>query len=101
MGRRSFLAASCVVLVLAAAGCGGGSDGGHSYPSAAEHNFMASCTGQSNGTESGCRCVLERLEAAMPYSEFKRVDTEVATGFGLSGAEKRKVVDAISACRHA
>jgi hypothetical protein len=77
-------------------GCGGGS---HSYPSAAVDTFMASCIAQPNATESGCRCVLDQLEKTMPYSEFKRVDTEIVAGIGLSGDEQRKLADALANCR--
>ena len=85
-----------VAIVVFVAGCGGGS---HKYPSDAVATFMGSCTAQRGATESTCRCVLDQLEKTMPYSQFKRVDVEFRTGFGLSADERRKLVDAIGACR--
>jgi len=72
-----------VALVMIVAGCGGGS---------------RKCTAQRGATESRCRCVLDQLEKTMPYSDFKRVDVEFRTRFGLSADERRKLVDAIAAC---
>ncbi|TMM28556.1 MAG: hypothetical protein E6F93_11410 [Actinobacteria bacterium] len=84
-----------VALVMIVAGCGGGS---RKYPSDAVATFMESCTAQRGATESRCRCVLDQLEKTMPYSDFKRVDVEFRTRFGLSADERRKLVDAIAAC---
>lgn len=89
------------VLVLAAlaAGCGGGDDEESGYPPEAVESFVAECTKQPNASAESCRCVIERLQQSMPFSEFERADAALRENRTPEEGSVVKLQTAAEACR--
>ena len=83
---------------LGTAGCGGGGDE-NGYPDAAVDNFVDSCTEQQGATEEACRCVIDRLQATMPYEEFEETDKALREKRQPDAAAQRKLTRAVQKCR--
>ena len=82
-------------VALGLAGCGGG--GG--YPQEAIDRFVAECDAQPNTTGEQCRCVVDRLQATMPYEEFERADEALQDERAADDASLVKLQAAVEACR--
>jgi hypothetical protein len=83
---------------LALAGCGGGDDSKTTpttYPANVENNFMSNCERTSRGNTTGCRCILDRLEATITLAEFTKEDQAVGKGT----APSKRFAGAVRSCR--
>jgi hypothetical protein len=83
---------------LALAGCGDGGDSkttSTAYPANVEHNFMTNCERTSSGNTTGCRCILDRLEATFTLAEFTQEDRDVSKG----RAPSKRFTDVVRTCR--
>lgn len=90
---------SGVALALAVAGlvsCGGNGEDG--YPQESIDAFVQECAAQPNTAERQCRCVVERLEATMPYEEFARADAALNENRQPAPASLEKLRAAVTAC---
>jgi len=86
-------------MALAVAGlvsCGGG--GEDAYPQESIDAFVQECTAQPNTGERQCRCVIERLQATMPYEEFARADAALKDNRQPAAASLEKLRAAATAC---
>jgi hypothetical protein len=97
----SLMALPLSVLSLGLAACGGGDSGDGSangYPGEVEKTFLDACKSTSKGNESACRCTLTKLEATVPYDDFKKADAAVRAGKAADPETSGKLTSAIKAC---
>ncbi len=91
---RSGVALAFAVASLAA--CGEGGEGG--YPQESIDEFVQECTAQPNTAERQCRCIVERLQATMPYEEFAQADAALKENRQPAAASLAKLRAAVTAC---
>ena len=84
-----------VVLVLAPAGCGGGTN--HPYPAGAVRNYMDACSTLPGGTQSVCSCTLKQLEKHLSLGEFQSIARAMRL-HALDAKQNKIMLDATLAC---
>ena len=96
--KQCWSRAASTMLVLASLAFSACSGNGK-YPAEAVSGFMSSCISQPGATNRTCSCALDHLQQTMPYDDFKRADTALRAGIGVSDSARNKLADAINACR--
>lgn len=98
--RRARLATTVAVaalVALAAAGCATGQKTPSSYSPAVQKQFIEGCVkvGMSDGVRSArsfCTCAYAELRDGLPFSQFKKVNSELTDNGGpLPGSVSRLV----------
>lgn len=93
---RSALAVAAAVAALAA--CGGG-DEDNAYPKKSVELFVNTCSKQEGSTREACRCMIDRLQATMTYTEFVAADNAARQGGEPSAGAAAKLEAAADRCR--
>ena len=91
--RLTAVAVSLAATALAA-GCGSGRA---PYPAKVEKGFLRACNAGERRPQA-CRCILSRLEATVPYDEFRLADEALRAGNRAPAATEKKVAAATNAC---
>jgi hypothetical protein len=94
---RSALAVALAIAALA--GCGGGEEDERGYPEEAVATFVTTCSAQPGASRAACRCMIDRLQATMPYDEFRAADEAAREDREPTRAATAKLRAAADRCR--